>query len=364
MQPNSVISFATGLLLISAPAAAGQYAYTSIEVRCEVGATACPAGLAPGGTAAQTSVRGINAGGDMVGFYTDAAAKQHGFLLKDGVYTTIDFPLGGVRGTIANGINPQGEIVGQFVLPVNAAVPEDSPLFCPANLASGAASPACTKAFHYRRGDYTSFTFTGHPGSIAQRITANGEIFGCLHDRDLGMSMFGAAWQRSLGPRGSVQITDAFSLLADGGEQSAPMDVPMSMNNGGSLNAQSVAGFFTDMSGQQRGYLVRDGVLEPYDAAPDAAVTAIWDMNPAGHFVGTFRSVTEAAARRHGYIDRGDGSAPVTFDVTLPGTSGNTVTAFATIAFGVNPDGVIVGQYTLVTGGTVRGFVARPLISN
>ena len=361
MQPNNVISFATGLLLIAAPAAARQYAYTSIEVRCEVGATSCAAGVSPGGVAAQTSARGINPSGDIVGSYTDSAGKQHGFLLQGGVYITIDVPLAGVRATVANGINPQGEIVGQYVLPINAAVTEDSPLFCPANLPSGAASPACIKAFHYRRGDYTTFTFTGHPGAIAQRITANGDIHGCLHDRDLGMSMFGATWRRSFGPRGAVQISDAFSLLADGGELSDPMDVPMSMNNGGRLNERTIAGLFTDMSGQQRGYLVRDGVLEAYDASPDATLTAIWDMNPAGQFVGTFRRANEAAARRHGFLDRGDGSEPVTLDVTLTDTSGSLVTAFATVAFGINPDGVIVGQYALVAGGTVRGFVAIPL---
>ena len=364
MQPNTVLSLATGLLLLSAPAAARQYAYTSIEVRCEAGATVCPAGLAPGGVATQTSARGINPGGDIVGSYTDSAARQHGFLLQGGAYTTIDFPLAGVRGTIANGINAQGEIVGQYVLPINAAVPEDSPLFCPANLASGAASPACTKAFHYRRGNYTTFTFTGHPGAIGQRITANGDIYGCLHDRDLGMSMYGAAWHRSFGPRSSVQITDVFSLLSNGGELSDPMDVPMSMNNGARLNARSIAGFFTDMSNQQRGYLVRDGVFEAYDPSTDAALTAIWDMNPAGEFVGTFRRASEAAARRHGFVDPGDGSAPVTLDVMLTDSSGSTVTALATVAFGINPDGVVVGQYTLVAGGTVRGFVAMPLNSN
>ena len=360
MQPNRVVSFATGLLLISAPAAARQYAYTSLNVSCEAGATTCPAGLTPGAVATQTSVRGINSSGDMVGFYTDSTGRQHGFLLQDGLYTTIDFPLAGVRGTIANGINPQGEIVGQFVLPINANVPEDSPLFCPANLASGAASPACTKGFHYRRGEYTTITFAGHPGAIAQRITPNGDIHGCLHDRDLGMSMYGVTWRRSLGPHGSVQIQEAYSLLPDCGELLDPMDVPMSMNNGGTLNGKSIVGLFTDMGGQQRGYIVRNGMLEAYDASVDATLTAIWDMNPAGHFVGTFRRANEAAARRHGFLDHGDGSTPVTLDVTIRDASGNTVTAFATVAFGINPAGVIVGQYTLVAGGPVRGFVAIP----
>jgi len=37
------------------------------------------------------------------------------------------------------------------------------------------------------------------------------------------------------------------------------------------------------------------------------------------------------------------------------------VTAFATIAFGINPKGFIVGQYVLVAGGPLQGFIAAPL---
>ena len=47
-----------------------------------------------------------------------------------------------------------------------------------------------------------------HPGAIAQRITADGDIYGCVHDHDLGPSMYGAAWTRS----------GTFSLLANGGQ--------------------------------------------------------------------------------------------------------------------------------------------------
>jgi hypothetical protein len=35
-------------------------------------------------------------------------------------------------------------------------------------------------------------------------------------------------------------------------------------------------------------------------------------------------------------------------------------TAFATIAYGINADGVVVGQYALGNGGAVHGFVAIP----
>jgi hypothetical protein len=339
----------------------------SIDVSCDAGANTCPTGLAPGGVARQTSVRGINPQGDIVGFYVDSAGRQHGFVRQDGRYTTIDFPIAGLRGMVANGINAQGEIVGQYLLPINPDVDESSPLYCPQNLPNGNANPACIKGFHYRRGEYTTVMFSGHPGAIPQRITSEGDIHGCLHDHDLGMSMYGATWRRSFGPKGSAYISDAYSLMPNGGELSDSMDVPMSMNNAGTLNGHSVVGLFTDMGGQQRGYVVRSGVLEPYDASDEtvtANLTAIWDMNPQGHFVGTFRGQGEAAGRRHGFVDRGDGSTRIAFDVTIPDPSGNPVTAFATIAFGINPDGFIVGQYILATGGTPHGFLAAPLSGN
>jgi len=350
--PTSGVSFVGGNEVVS------------FDVSCPTGATTCPAGLTPGGVARQTSARGINAGGDIVGFYVDSAGRQRGFLLHDGLYTTIDFPLAGVRATIANGINAQGEIVGQYVLPINPDVAESSRLYCPQNLANGNANPACIKGFHFWRTEYTTVMFSGHPGAIPQRITSNGDIHGCIHDHDLGMSMYGATWRRSFGSKGSVYITDAYSLLPNGGELSDSMDVPMSMNNAGTLNGHSIVGLFTDMGGQQRGYVVRNGVLEPYDASDEtvtANLTSIWDMNPQGHFVGTYRAVGEVAGRRHGFVDRGDGSERISFDVTITDTAGNTVTAFATIAFGINPEGFIVGQYAMVAGGPLRGFIAAPL---
>ena len=59
-----------------------------------------------------TRPRGINPQGDIVGFY-GAGGATHGFLLnKEGSLTTIDFP--GASSTSALGINHRGDIVGQY----------------------------------------------------------------------------------------------------------------------------------------------------------------------------------------------------------------------------------------------------------
>lgn len=364
MKTKAVFSFVSVTLLIAAQAFAQQYSYLPFDVRCDAEATSCPAGLAPGGVAAQTSARGINARGDVVGFYVDGQRQQHGFLLQDGRYSTIDYPIAGVRATIANGINAQGEIVGQLVMPINAGVPQDSPLYCPANLANNTADPACIKGFYLRRGGYSIVTFPKHPGAIPQHITADGDIYGCLHDHDLDMSMFGAAWRRSYKGKGDVEITATMSLMADGGELSNPtVNVPMSMNNAATPDAQFIVGLFS-MDSQQHGYLVRNGVFEIYDPVADPGVTAIWDMNPAQQFVGTYRRKAETTLKRHGFVQLDNDSAPVTLDVQFTDGSGNTVTAFATVALGISPSGVIVGQYSLVSGGPQHGFVAVPPPSN
>lgn len=373
MTSQALFSVISGSLLLASPAFAQDYTFISIDVNCSATTAAadCPAGLAPGQVATQTSARGINARGDVVGFYF-AGGRQHGFVLQDGRYITLDFPGPGVRATIANGINPRGEIVGQYQAAVHDPAnppPEDSPLYCPA-----AADPACIKGFHYWHGNFSTLMFPStidenmrehkHPGAIAQRISPDGDIYGCVHDHDLMTSMYGAAWTRS----------GAFSLMSNGGQLADSMPIPMSMHNGGTPGARPmIVGLFTDMvSNRQLGYVVTDGMLDKYDATsipPDPTktlpITAIWDINPSGQFVGTYRETGELTAKRHAFVQNPDESKPVTLDFICQDPAGcagaplGTV-AFATVAFGINPDGVVVGQFALTNGGLPHGFIAVP----
>jgi len=65
--------------------------------------------------ASETSVQGINNLNQIVGWYFDHKGNQHGFLLKNGKYTEIDF--GQANETVANGINDNGVIVGFYQTP-------------------------------------------------------------------------------------------------------------------------------------------------------------------------------------------------------------------------------------------------------
>jgi uncharacterized membrane protein len=65
----------------------------------------------------QTGIRSINERGDVTGIYGNGVSRFHGFLLRDGVFTVIDYP-----GSIDNGpgagtlvINNSGLILGGFI---------------------------------------------------------------------------------------------------------------------------------------------------------------------------------------------------------------------------------------------------------
>ena len=174
--------------------------------------------------------------------------------MKNGRYRTLDVPgsFAGVSGTLptsANGINPAGDIVGTYTAPVNDTAPFDSPA-----LLSDRASRRLRQGVHLPSWPVRAVAVSGHPGAMPQRITPNGDVYGCLHDLDTGMSMYGAIWYRD----GSVA-----SLMAGGGELSDPtVDVSMSMNNGATPGGRVIVGLFND-GVRRHGFIVQDGVFSP-----------------------------------------------------------------------------------------------------
>jgi uncharacterized membrane protein len=333
MKTGAILPVLATSLCLASRGSAQSFDYTQIDVPCSADLpTLCPNGLA-----VQTVVSGINAEGDIVGSYVDGTNRQHGFVRNGDQYTTIDVPgeLVGLEGitlpTSANGINPAGEIVGSYAAPINPAVTDvNSPAYCPV------ASAACTKGFLYTHGRFYSVLFTGHPGAIPQRILPNGDIYGCLHDTNLGMSMFGAIWTRSGG----------MSLTAGGGELAdKTLAFPMSMNNGATPGGELIVGLWNDMVGRH-GFIVQDGVFSSYDVpSPTISLTAIWDVNPRGQFVGTYVDATG----RHAFLQNPDEATAIQLDV--PGGTN-------AIANGINPEGTIVGSYSI--GKVSHGFMAVP----
>jgi hypothetical protein len=73
--------------------------YTSIDY---------PDAASTGGSAIAT---GINPRGDIVGQYMDSSGVTHGFVLDARGYRTVD--ISGYAATVLTGINPRGDIVGR-----------------------------------------------------------------------------------------------------------------------------------------------------------------------------------------------------------------------------------------------------------
>ena len=109
----------------------------------------------------ETKVRGLNALGQIVGVYTDARFTDHGFLLADGNFTTIDDVSGGVRFVDAGGINARGQIVGERF---------DEGI----------------RGFLLDTGTFTTIDFPGAAGTTALGINARGQIVGMYVTQDTG----------------------------------------------------------------------------------------------------------------------------------------------------------------------------------
>jgi uncharacterized membrane protein len=253
----------------------------------------------PSLTTTTTIAWGINARGDVVGEYFDAGGR-HGFLLRRGTFTPIDFP-GAL--TSARGINPGGDIVGVY------RRPDESPL-------TGAHGFLLT-----RHGDFVKVDYPRHTNTIAQRILPDGTILGCRHDNDTMGSMRGIMIDRS-GP--------------------SEIDEFASMNNGATPDGRRIVGLWTNMmTGRSEGYVIDDGEFTSF-VVPGSASTAAWDVNPGGEITGVYSNATGV----HGFVRRGDEYVSIDF----PG-------ATATRAFGINARGDVVGSY--VIGGRTFGFLAR-----
>lgn len=303
---RAVIVF--GLLALAVSSAQAQaYNYASIDYT----------------NAIRTRTWGIHPGGVIVGDYLDSSRGLHGFLLVGGRYITVDVPgsligLTGVLPTSLRGINPAGDIVGFYFAPPGSSVS-----------CTVAGSPPCQKGFLLHRGTFSTVLFPGHEGSIPQRITPTGNIYGCYHDLDYMGSMFG------------------FTRTASG--EFTSTDVPASMSNGATPDGSTIVGLYSDLSMMHdHGYMIQNGNFQSFDV-PDSALTWAWDINPGGSIVGEFKDLTGVF---HGFLRTADGYTSIDFPA-----------AIGTHAFGINPGGAIVGAYT-DSNNVTHGFLAVPAAGN
>jgi probable HAF family extracellular repeat protein len=222
---------------------------------------------APGGTFRQfdvagawsTSLSAINHSGTFGGVYRDDPEhplRRHGFLVVDGVLTTIDYP-GSTRTSIVQ-MNDRGQVVGIGRIP-----------------SEGATTPY---GFVWKDGVFTDVSFPGAFGTGLDGINEQGDVCGFTTDEAGGLTH---AMMRVKGIFSHVEPPGALDSIA------------LSINDRG-----QVAGWYDDAGGNTHGFIYSGGVFTTIDVpgAPGSEVTTI-DNNGVitGDYIG-------ADGADHGFI--------------------------------------------------------------
>jgi uncharacterized membrane protein len=226
--------------------------------------------------------------------------------------------------------------------------------------------------FLLSKGEFTVIDFPGARGTIARGISPDGEIVGTYSlpgdSSVLGSRGFlltkegefgnvhypGHTWevaQRIL-PDGTIlgcyhdqdqmATMKGVIIARDGG--ASEIDAFGSMNNGATPDLRLMVGFwFNMMDNQSQGYMIENGVFASF-MVPGSNATNAWDVNPDGAIVGVYSVGTTV----RGFVKTGETYTTIHYP-------GSTVTR----AFGINARGDIVGNYVL--GGVTRAFLARAL---
>ena len=261
-------------------------------------------------SAGATVVNDINNSGKMVGAYSVGLAV-HGFVYDPvtGQHESIDYQNAKCTAgtTDVRGVNERGDIVG-------------------------ACTDSAVNFYGYLRTaeGFTPISASGHTSTIAQGISNDDIVVGCIHDTNMTTTMFGMTWQ-----------SDNFDFF---GGMFGGLTGRGFMNNGISRGGSLVVGFFTDTTitpAKPRSYIVQDGAVTVFDY-PNATATNAWGVNAQGDVVGVWR---EGANTFHGFVRSSRGEFK---SIDFPG-------ATLTRAFGINNNGDIVGTYVL--GGKQHGFV-------
>lgn len=263
-----------------------------------------------------TETNGVNARGDIVGMYVDSDGVSHSFVLRKGLFTTIDVP-GATETLAARGINARGDIVGGF---------HDADFNRHGYLLSD--------------GRFTRVDFPGATVTYMSGINNAGDVMGGYFD---------------------AQGNNATFLRQDGVFR--VVNVP----GGFMANVRSVQDNGRVMVGSV--YLKRDGGARGFISAkpgefklieyPGLSVpcTGVRSINQRGDLVGGFAYVdtvdqcfgsVSPDAEQHGFLLREGHFSRLDF----PRSTG-------TDAFGINDDGVIVGRFIDQEGST-HGFKAVP----
>jgi hypothetical protein len=192
---------------------------------------------------------------DVIGAYYDQGGAQHGFILRNGRYLTVDYP--GAASSQLSGSNIEGELVGEYCRDVD-----------------------CNDFHSFLRtptGQFVGFDPPGAVNSWAATVNLEGAIVGVYFNPDGVM-------------HGYLLYRGHFTTV----------DFPGSTSGGcGGNNAEGdIVGWYTDRKNATHGFLLRNGHFNSFDF-PGATLTEAAGINAEGTIVGGYN---DAAGHLHGFI--------------------------------------------------------------
>lgn len=275
--------------------------------------------------ASKTLVMGNNSRSDLVGYYAGTDKVDHGFLLRGGVFATLDFPGSDVAWTQATAINDAGDIAGAYSLKSPAP-------------AGNVHAFLRTAAGEWSNVDYPEGTHIMQGGAYG--ILADRTVVGCFHDGVPATAMFGYI----KGPQGASA-------------SNYPAAAPFSMHWGGTPDGKTIVGAYLEganQPGNWHGYLLAGGKLILFDF-PGRTGTNALGVGPTRDVVGTFKVLVDKAWITHGFVAETSGSdntADWRFTaVDVPGASQTFVRA-------INAGGDLAGYY-FDASGVAHGYLGK-----
>jgi uncharacterized membrane protein len=200
--------------------------------------------------------------GDVVGQYIGDDGFSHGFLLSEGVVTTLDFP--GASETLAFGVNESGTVVGYW------------------DLLDASGNLLVEHGFKWKDGAFTEVDFPGSVDTAVIGINARGDLVG--------------VWDSGL----TSPVSHGF--VCPKGWQCFSFDVPVSgasVTQADDINAHGeIAGVYLDTNGVAHAFLIAGANFTSFDF-PGATDTLAWGINSAGQIVGRYDL---ADGSSHGFL--------------------------------------------------------------
>ena len=205
--------------------------------------------------------------GDVVGQFIGNDGFVHGFLLSNGVVTTLDFPA--ASDTYAFGINESGTVVGYW------------------DVLDAGGNVLAYHGFIWENGGFTEVNFPGSGDTAALGINARGDIVGL--------------WDSG------VTSPIGHGYVCSQKRECSSFDVPgATVTQADDINAYGqIVGTYLDSSGGQHAFLDARGNFTSFDF-PGAVVTAAWGINSAGQMVGVYRNADNVP---HGFLAQPDNKA-------------------------------------------------------